>query len=196
MSGEVRRSVAADRGPIAAMWAEAFAADPVIRWFLPDEPTYLEKATALFGFIFDVRHLGGEVWVRDNIAAAAWTPPGGLRAMEPSPGQLWQALTAVLASDEMERIDTYGHMLDGFLPEIDNWYLGVIGTAPGHQRKGHGSAVARPVLVRAYHEGTPQSLETCVPANRELYVAWGFEVIGEFAVDESIDVWVMARGLE
>lgn len=190
---EVRRSIDSDRDPIVSIWADAFGTDPVIRWFLPDDETYARKAHALFGFIFDVRHHGGEVWVVDGLAGAAWTPPGGLRPMVPTIAERWASLSDDLASDEIERMDVYNDRLDPLLPPDDNWYLGVLGTTPGHHGEGHGTAVVRPVLERASADGIPQSLETCVPANRDLYHRWGFEVTGEFSVENGSTVWVMVR---
>ena len=45
---DVRRSTDADRAPIVDIWVAAFAADPVIRWFLPDEGSYVAKAREVF----------------------------------------------------------------------------------------------------------------------------------------------------
>lgn len=190
---EARRSIAGDRNSVVQIWVEAFAADPVIRWFLPDEGTYVEKAALLFGFIFDVRHAGGEIWVAPQRAAAAWTPPGGLAPMDPSPQQLWGEVAALLDEDLVRRMDDYEAELKRLLPEFDTWYLGVVGTMPGSQGLGFGSAVVRPVLARADAAGVPQSLETCVPQNRALYEKWGFEVTGEFSVGDGPEVWVMVR---
>jgi len=175
------------------MWTAAFASDPVIRWFLPDEASYPSKGRALFGFMFDVRHLGGELWVRDNLAAAAWNPPDGLRPIDPPVAERWASLAGYLHGNELERIESYGDALDPLLPERPHWYLGILGTAPGQQGNGHGKAVMAPILERANSERVPQSLETCVASNRDVYQRWGFEVTGEFRVAEGPQVWVMVR---
>jgi ribosomal protein S18 acetylase RimI-like enzyme len=193
MTDRVRRSVADDRDRVAAIWTDAFAADPVIRWFLPDTTTYLAKARAIFEFMFDVRHAGGEVWVSDDVAAAGWTPPGGLAPMTPSAGERWRDVAAVLAPDEMARVETYGEALAGHLPERDTWYLAVVGTRPGYQGRGHGRAVISAVADRADSKGVAQSLETANAANRDFYQRLGYEVTAEFAPTAGILVWVMVR---
>ncbi|NND04160.1 MAG: N-acetyltransferase [Acidimicrobiia bacterium] len=165
----------------------------MIRWFLPDDETYARKAHSVFGFIFDVRHAGGEVWVRDTVAAAAWTPPGGLRPTTPSVEDRWAALSTELDEDEVERMSEYDDALGALLPTFPTWYLGVLGTAPAHQGQGHGKAVTMPILDRADQAGEPQSLETCVAANRAIYESWGFEVTGEMEPAGGPTVWVMVR---
>jgi len=193
MADQVRRAEDRDRETVAALWADAFAADPVIGWFLPDRTTYREKALAIFGFMFDVRHAGGEVWVKGDLAAAAWNPPGGLAAMNPSRMERWAQVGETLAADEMERIEGYGHQLAEYLPKPETWYLAVVGTRPGYQGMGNGRAVIAPVLDRADAAGQAQSLETSTPSNRDFYRRLGYEVSGEFSPAAGIQVWVMVR---
>ena len=193
MGGDGRRSQAADREVVASIWAAAFASDPIIRWFLPDDRTYGRKARALFSFIFDIRHEGGEVWVYDGLAAAGWTPPGGLAAIVPSPQERWQAMTDVFEPDELDRVTRYNEELYPLLPRFDNWYLGVLGTAPGHQGQGYGRRVIAPVMAKADGAGVPQSLETAVRSNRRFYERLGFEVTRTLELDDAPAVWVMVR---
>ena len=193
MGGDVRRSQAADREVVASIWAAAFASDPIIRWFLPDDRTYGRKARALFSFIFDIRHEGGEVWVYDGLAAAGWTPPGGLADVVPSPQERWQAMADVLEPEELGRVAHYNEELTPLLPSVDNWYLGVLGTAPGHQSKGYGRRVIAPTMSKADAADVPQSLETAVRSNRRFYERLGFEVTRTLELAGAPAVWVMVR---
>ena len=67
----VRPATAADRAPILATLTDAFARDPVIRWFFPDDQTYPARAAAFFGFLFDLRLRAGGAWVTDGAEATA-----------------------------------------------------------------------------------------------------------------------------
>ena len=56
----------------------AFVADPLVRWFFPDDETYVQRASTFFGLLFDGRVDDGNVHVAgDGAAVSMWDPPGG-----------------------------------------------------------------------------------------------------------------------
>jgi hypothetical protein len=73
---EVRPATRADRDLVVEIFVRGFNADPLLRFFFPDDPTYPRFATAFFGFLVDLNLDGGEILLTANgEAAALWTPP-------------------------------------------------------------------------------------------------------------------------
>jgi ribosomal protein S18 acetylase RimI-like enzyme len=155
---------------------DAFATDPVVRWFFPDYATYPERAATLFGYLFDVRLPVGGVWVTEGgEAAALWTPPGDLPEWADAG---WDEAVSHLQPDEAERLARWDAAVARHHPAGDHWYLGVLATAPEHQGNGHGPNVAGPGLKAANEAGLPAFLETGVESNVRLYERLGFVVTG------------------
>lgn len=173
----VRRAGAADRSSAVATAADAFAEDPVVRWFFPDDSTYPARAATFFGFLFDVRLAVEGIWVTDGVEAAAlWSPPGD--ASGEWEERSWDHAAAELAPDEIERCDRWDAAVAPHHPETPHWYLGVLATASTHQGKGLGPAVAQPGIEAASSADLPVFLETGVERNVALYERMGFVVTG------------------
>jgi GNAT superfamily N-acetyltransferase len=173
----VRPASESDRTRTLVLITDAFADDPVVRWFFPDDATYPARAAAFFGFLFDVRLAVDGAWVTDRgEAAALWSPPseGSLEWEERS----WDVVAAELASDEIERCERWDAAIAPHHPEAPHWYLGVLATAPVHQGRGFGPAVAQPGIDAARAAGLPAFLETGVERNVALYERMGFVVTG------------------
>jgi ribosomal protein S18 acetylase RimI-like enzyme len=79
-------------------------------------------------------------------------------------------------------------------PDTPHWYLGVLGTAPAHQGRGLGPAVAQPGLAAASAAGAPAFLETGVERNVALYERLGFVVTGVIDTPGLPRGWCMRRG--
>ena len=187
-----RRASVADRSRALTVIVDAFATDPVIRWFFPDDSTYAERATAFFGFLFDARVAVGGVWVTDGgEAAALWSPPesGSPEWVD----RAWDRVATELAPDEVERCDRWDAAIAPHHPDSPHWYLGVLATAPAHQGRGHGPAVARPGLDAAARAGLPAFLETGVERNVALYERLGFAVTGVVDDPELPAGWCLRR---
>src|SRR3954454_17032844 len=60
-------------------------------------------------------------------------------------------------------------------PQPAHWYLYYLGTRPGRQSAGIGTALLRPMLERCDSEGVPAYLEATSARNRTLYRRHGFE---------------------
>ncbi|WP_433206501.1 GNAT family N-acetyltransferase [Dactylosporangium sp. CS-047395] len=174
-------ATAADRDAVVGTFVAAFAADPALRWFLPDDGTYPAEAAAMAGSLFDLRVGHGTVWVADGGAAVAmWDPPR-------SPGG-----DGVEHAPQTGRFGRYQSVVHTKLPKTPHWYLGVLATHPDHWGRRLGRTVMAAGLRRAEQDGVPAYLETSSPKNVEVYRSAGFTVVEELMVDE-LPVWIMSR---
>ncbi|MER7278537.1 MerR family transcriptional regulator [Dactylosporangium sp. NPDC000244] len=172
-------ATAADREAVVATFVAAFAADPALRWFLPDDATYPAEAAAMAGSLFDLRVGHGTVWVADGGAAVAmWDPPRS----PAGPG--------VEHPPQAGRFGRYQSIVHTKMPQTPHWYLGVLASHPEHRGRRLGRAAMAAGLARAAADGLPAYLETSNPGNVEVYRSAGFGVVESLHVDE-LPVWIM-----
>ncbi|MFW0793009.1 GNAT family N-acetyltransferase [Gordonia sp. CPCC 205515] len=173
---------------VSSLLAQAFAADPVVRW-LNDDP---RRDTTLFRTLARWAHgpaASMDLALRDGapIGAAMWDPPGH----KITPMMQIRAMPGFIAS--MRGQIRRGLILEEtFLklrPKEPHWYLGTVGAAvPG---LGVGTALLRAGLDRL--DG-PAYLESSNPANVPLYERFGFEVVDEITLPQGgPPVWPMYR---
>jgi GNAT superfamily N-acetyltransferase len=176
MSVAVRRATAADHDLLASVLADAFRDDPIFVHMLPLGIRRRDSRLRRF-FQLEVPRsvrLGG-AWVSaDGAGAAIWYPPAG---WEPS---RWQDLRQVPAMTRIfGRHSARGSRVQAELrrhhPQHPHWYLFYLGTRPGRQKAGIGTALLRPMLERCDSQGVPAYLEATSPRNRSLYLRHGFE---------------------
>lgn len=200
----IRVATAEDRDVVVATFIAAFAADPAVRYFLPDDETYPMEATKLGGQLFDSRVGRGSVWLADEGAAIAmWDPP---RRSVPTPSAL-PALPAKpndhlpLGGEDAshggaegvadtDRFARYQSVVHKAMPQFPYWYLGVLAAHPEHWGRRLGRAVMAAGLDRASADRLPAYLETSAPKNVEVYRSAGFAVEKELMVDD-LPVWIM-----
>lgn len=178
--------------PALSSVVAAFATDPLLRWVWPDD-RYEQCAPGFFGLLLSLRTAGGEVWVADaGLAVAMWDPPGGL---DPVPAEdPWPALNATYTDTEQARWAVFNEALAVPSEAPQHWYLGVLATAPGHQRRGLGAAVLAPALAAADTTATSAYLETASEANAGFYERLGFVVEREVDLpDGGPRCWLMRR---
>jgi GNAT superfamily N-acetyltransferase len=189
---QVRRATTTDRRHTLTTIVDAFAVDPVVRWFFPDDETYPPHATEFFGFLFDVRLAVDGAWIADDgDATALWSPPNaGASEWEE---RSWEGFAAQLEPDEIERCDRWDAAVAPHHPDSAHWYLGVLATAPAHQGRGLGPAAAQPGIEAAAAAGLPAFLETGVPSNVALYERMGFVVTGVIDEPGLPNGWCMRR---
>ena len=191
----VRPATQADIERIAPALAEAFAGDPPMMWFTPEEEGRKERLVPYFEALVGRLHLvHGEVWVSDDpVGAAAWVAPGKW------PFSTWQRkgviptelrtfgrhpVRALRGVEAIER----GH------PRKPHWYLEYIGVERGGHGQGTGTALLRPMLERCDAEGTPAYLNAGSSRSRDLYARHGFAVREEFRLpDGGPPLWRMWR---
>jgi GNAT superfamily N-acetyltransferase len=145
---------------MAEVLASAFATDPPMRWFIPDDE---RRERILVRYFRDVAGLY-EAWVCEGAGVALWAPPHARSPILRVP--LTYARTfgrrpirAGLGSRAVER----GH-------PHDRWFLDYIAVAPAAQGRGTGSA-----LLQAGPDG-PAYLHAGSSRSRDLYLRHGWRV--------------------
>lgn len=191
----VRRAVTADRTRAVRTAVRAFATDPLIRWFFPDDATYEADAALFFSLQFDLRVEGGEVWTTDDsVTVAMWDAPGGSRKGQAWADETWQAGVATFPDTARERLEALGRAVGPWHLEEAHWYLGILATHPDWQRSGLGRSAIRPVLADADSSGFVAALLTETPENVAFYRGLGYDVAAEPEIeDDGPHVWVMRR---
>jgi ribosomal protein S18 acetylase RimI-like enzyme len=192
----VRRAISEDVPRIVETLVRAFDDDPVPN-FLFRGDRHRRHGLQRF-FSIQLRHsylADGEVWTTpETTGAAMWAPPAkarpGLRdllhLLPLVPDLLGlgrEAGTAMRLLQEVEKAR----------PTQDHWYLATIGTAPGHQGRGIGSALLTEVLDRVDREGLPAYLESSKERNVPFYRRHGFEVTREIRLSDAPPLWLMWR---
>jgi ribosomal protein S18 acetylase RimI-like enzyme len=181
--------------------ARAFHHDPVFDFLIPD---LLQQARAALTFMGSVVLDGmpfHEVWVarEDDVVlgAAVWLPPGAYpRGPRRDAVSLVHDLRSVhrLGSRAFAGVRLYGAIDQAHRRvEEPHWYLALLGTDPGWQRRGVGSALVTAVLERADADQTLAYLETQKPENIPWYRRHGFEVADELHPQGCPIMWTMRR---
>lgn len=181
-----------DLTEVSETLAEAFFADPVFSWWIPEGHRRKEILPAFFGIMGEFTLPGEEVYrSTDGVGAALWIPPGG----QPTEEEM-----AELAPRLGDATAEYAATLFEFLaltdekhPKEPHFYLFFIGIRQAWQGQGIGSALLRAVLDGCDETGTPAYLEASSERNKRLYLRHGFEVTDEIHLRDSPPVWCMWR---
>ncbi|WP_293989173.1 GNAT family N-acetyltransferase [Sphingomonas sp.] len=189
----IRDAALADREPVAAMLARAFADDPAMSYIFPDPRDRAKRLPRLFALLFDADAPGMRLITGDAEATTLWQRPGtpaptlfdALRRAGPLLGALGLALPRAMR---------VGAALDEHAPPERHWYLHIAGVDPARQGKGLGGASIREGLARVAGDGLPAYLETATERNVGLYQSLGFEVTSEWHVPRGgPKFWSMLR---
>src|SRR4051794_26104342 len=167
--------------PAAAVLAEAFAEDPVLRRIVPSEGDSNARLRHLFlavirsgpgaSGVVDVARRPGEDRI---IGAAAWDGP---EARQGALGRQLRQLPLFLRSlgvRGLPRAIATSDRLATQRPPIPHWYLGEIGVSPEARGLGVGATLLRTRLRAIENDGLPVYLESSTPQNRRLYARHGF----------------------
>lgn len=192
MSAQIAGAAASDVPEVVETICQAFAADPIFRWWMPDAGRRAEIMPAFFGALCEAYLPWGEIYRSiDGLAAAVWAPPGGELGAGGS-----AALDAAIAGAvgaygetmrEMGAARAAGH------PKEPHFYLHLLASRPPAQRRGYGSALLRTVLDRCDAEGFPAYLEATSAENKRLYERHGFVLLQAVTVRDSPPLWLMWR---
>jgi GNAT superfamily N-acetyltransferase len=177
----VRLAQPDELGDLAAILADAFDDDPVMRFIVPSD-RYTQRLTRLFRIELDIMFRLGATWVADDggpVGVAVWAPPDRwkqtprdiLRSLVPALRVFGRAVRPALA--------TLSTVENAHPPRPPHWYLSTIGAARDQQGRGVGGLLLRAVLDRCDAEGLPAYLESSKPENVPYYERFGFEPRGE-----------------
>lgn len=191
----VRKATSDDVPRIADALAEAFAGDPPMMWFTPEEEGRAKRLVPYFRALVGKLHLvHGEVWMsEDPVGAAAWVAPGRW------PLSAWQR-RGVIPTE----LRTFGRhplrtlrgveAIESNHPKKPHWYLEYIGVERAAHGRGTGSELLRAMLERCDSEGSAAFLNAGSPRSRDLYARHGFEVTERFELpDDGPPLWRMWR---
>jgi GNAT superfamily N-acetyltransferase len=149
-----------------------------------------------FEFVLEGEFLPrGLVFTTEEIAAvAAWLPPDGPDEVGDGTEddgarefvrRLFGAHAAIV--EEILRVQGQHH------PTERHDYLQFMGTLPGKQGRGIGTALLGPMLERCDQERVPAYLDASSEHSRDFYLGRGFEVVGELPLSTGAQFWQMRR---
>lgn len=187
----IRPARADDLARIALTGSRAFADDPVLRWFFPDDD-YHEISPVLIGTMARRWMVTESLWCSDDgVAMAGWAPPGRPDTDLPPGPQIehpaWR----------LARFAAIGEAFARHTPAEPHWYLNMLATHPDWQRQGLGAALMQVTFAVADEHGLACYLETETIENVAYYRHHGFDVRSEWdlrAGDElGPHMWGMLR---
>lgn len=192
-----RRATGADAEAIGAMFARAFADDPIWMWMCRARIDRFPRLAAPF-FAAETRQYlpRRAAWTVPGCGAGAlWAPPGTWR-LGAADMVRWAPSALRLFARHLPRSLSALAALDRIHPAEPHWYLASLATDPDLQGRGLGSTVLGPVLAECDRTGTPAYLESSKEVNLAFYARHGFEVTGrvELGRDRSgPPMWTMWR---
>jgi ribosomal protein S18 acetylase RimI-like enzyme len=168
----------------AALLADAFAADPFIRWMLGKAPRSTEP---LYRALLDVN--------TDNVV----TTPHGVAVWRSRKMSMREELTMLVATLKTIGLFRFLRLLPQFLaierrhPKEPHTQLVVIGVAAEARGQGIASRLLQSALAIHDADGIATYLETSQERNLPLYERHGFRVRDELTIPNGPKVWFMWR---
>ncbi|WP_425230272.1 GNAT family N-acetyltransferase [Sphingomonas sp.] len=189
----VRLAGNADRVPVAAMLARAFADDPAMEFIFPDPADRTKRLPRLFALLFDHDAAAGmRLLTAGGEAATLWRGPGQVHTGRLAMLRRLPGLLHALGTN-VSRALRVGEAIDAHMPAGAFWYLHIAGCDPAAQGRGLGAVAVRAGLTRAAGR-LPAYLETATERNLVFYAGLGFAVTGEWIVPgSSLRFWSMLR---
>lgn len=193
----VRSAARADAAAIVATLAAAFDTDPLLAWIIPDPARRAELSPPLFRILLDGHLPLNGVYIACTpsdagpVAAAVWVPEGA--QPDPAGEEAMTATFMATAAENAGRLGTCLAMMAQAHPQEEHAYLFVIGTAPGRQGGGLGSALIRHVTQRLDRAGVAAYLEATSEDNRRLYARHGFADVGTLRLPDGPPLFRMWR---
>jgi len=187
----------ADFDQLADVLTRAFLDDPVIGWFFPEESERPRRLRRYFREIVLDVGLSETTEVsttEDRGAVAVWAPPDQWRV---SVGRQLRLLPRYVAIASIRwapsRLLAFNQIESHHPKGPPHWYLPTLGTDPGRQGRGLGSALLGAGLARCDADGLPAYLESSKEANVPFYERHGFEVTETFDLPDGPRLWLMWR---
>ena len=170
----IRAAEESDRAAVSDTLTLAFAADPIVRFWMPGATQYLHGWPRLAHSLGERGYARGTVMIASDFAAVAmWLPPG----VEADPAQM-AALNLPRPAPDVEEISrAFRAEMARHHPAEPHWYLWTLGVDPKCQGRGLGSALLKHGLARADDDGVLAYLEATSPKSAALYARHGFETL-------------------
>jgi ribosomal protein S18 acetylase RimI-like enzyme len=194
-SPSVRKVTEADLPALSGTLAAAFFDDPVFRWCIPEDTRRAEILPPFFRLVTEVNLPHGELYsAAASLAGAVWIPPGQQPTEEEAAEQ--EPRFAHATGEYAERVFQVLDLMGEVHPTEPHWYLFFLGTKPGWQSRGMGSALLSAVLDGCDRDGIPAYLEASNEGCKRLYLRHGFVVTGEIQLPDGPPLWCMWRSPE
>ena len=179
MTAEPRRATTAELDDVVRLFAEAFAADPMITWPLPPGAPRDDVVSLFSIIVHEAYGPMNAVWVVGDErvdGAAVWLPPDQVSRFEEVEAATRPKI-ATLTDDGGVRYAMFWDWLGGHLPGEPCWFLDILGVQRAARGRGIASALVRHGLERAHTAGVGAFLETGNPNNVPMYEHLGFRVV-------------------
>ncbi|MGP3683466.1 GNAT family N-acetyltransferase [Streptomyces sp. IBSNAI002] len=196
----IRCARPAESAAIAALLARAFADDPVMAWMIPGATDRELRIARYFKLAQgQQRPRAGGVRVAATgdgrlLAAALWSGPGRWESSAVRELAVLPRYARIFGVGGLQRAAGVQNALHEAHPDTPHWYLPSVGTDPGLQGTGVGSALLRQQLAGCDRLGQPAYLESSKVSNIAFYEGLGFRVTGELPLPEGgPTLWPMWR---
>ncbi|WP_407841204.1 GNAT family N-acetyltransferase [Streptomyces sp. DSM 116496] len=196
----IRFARPSESGAVAALLARAFSDDPVMAWMVPASADRERRIARYFELAQrQQRPRAGGVRVAATsdgrlLAAALWSGPGRWKGSAVRELAALPAYARVFGLRGMSRAGEVQNLMHASHPDIPHWYLPSVGTDPGLQGTGVGSALLRQQLADCDRLGQPAYLESSKEANVPFYERLGFRVTSELRLpQDGPTLWPMWR---
>ena len=159
--------------------AGAFAEDPLMRWFFPDDDARPHACAAMFGLFAEHYLAAGRVDVVRRgrpVAVAMWRWPGTAEEQPESLPTMPGLMIALMGAGRAAEVGSAMRVIAELRPPEPYAYLHLLGVDPGSRRQGLGGEVLGRGLRAAGDAGLSACLETMNPANVPFYESHGFSV--------------------
>jgi GNAT superfamily N-acetyltransferase len=182
----------------ARLLARAFAADPVIGYYLAEGWRQRLGFRAFFRAAVCESMPHGAVYAarigRDLVGVAAWLPPDPPEIPSNRRARWSTATVRALYPATGGRLFAGFGGLEALHPSEPHWYLVFVGVEPALQGSGIGEALLSPVLDRADVDGVLCYLETPFDETHSFYERLGFKIRSESRPFEApTPIWTMTR---
>ena len=196
MTEGVRKATHDDSDKLLHCLVRAFDDDPVANYLFRQDSGRNRGFRIFFRFCLCTLSLPrDEVYTTDACRGGAlWFPPDALDTPLIQQLIFLPKMIRVAGFRGIGRALKIFEALDRAHPKERHYYLQILGVDPGHQGKGLGSALIRPVLERCDSEGYGAYLENSNEANLAFYERHGFAVTGGIDIGPGAPpVWSMWR---
>lgn len=189
----VRKARPSEFEAIARCIGRAFHDDPIAAYFFPHEGTRPRRFGTFSHCVMRLLSPHGLVMTTDPIRGAAiWQAPS-----PPTPTRLQTiySVASMLACTRSAffRAVSLGELTAKSHPSEPHWYLAIIATEPGCQRRGIGSELIGATLRSCDETQTPAYLESSKEGNIPFYERHGFRVTEEINAPGRPRLWPMYR---
>jgi ribosomal protein S18 acetylase RimI-like enzyme len=192
----VRRASGSDLDVVVGVLVESHVEYVWERWALPVDDRRKRLEELYRSDVSNVALRVGEVWMTDcGESVAVWLPAGAVAGLDVAEvGAVETAAAAAFGSRRLQLLDEVEAAVARTRPTHD-WFLATMGTRPGAQRRGLGSAVLQPRLTALDGANARAVLDTSDLDNVGFYRRFGFEIVAELdrLPHGAPTTWVMSR---